>query len=507
MGEYEHIADYIDFSSMTDDSRLLLRDQYGELTAKKFREQVWQIAWWLHTHDLFDQPVGVLAEHQIDTICLYMGVLASGNYYVPIQPDMKVARLKKICRQADVHVILSGQETVSESWDQLEHVSVIGLQAICDAGYRCDPECEKRLAECRRQLPEHAPMYVIFTSGSTGEPKGIIKTHRALIVFLRAYMERFGFDESDRLASQTPFYFDASAKDIFLALKLRCELHILDARLFVAPLRLAEYLEQNQITVLQWVPSALCMLSRFRVFDEVALHTLKKVLFVGEPMPLDQLDIWRTALPHTEFHNLYGASEMAGICMSWQVSGMLRGRNALPIGYPLPCCDVFLVADGQLVTQEHVVGEIYVRGETLASGYLSDAVRSAEVFADSPCGELPAGIYYRSGDLAKYDEDGALVFVARCDDQIKHMGHRIELGEISGALAAETDVVEVCCIYEKQKIVLFYEGSLSAAQVRRSLKEKLSDYMLPNKVIRLDVFPHNANGKIDRQKLRDFFCK
>ena len=497
------IIDYLELEKMTgaEAEQLFLKDENGTLTRREFFEKVMQTAGWLHNEGCFNEPVGVFSAHMAETLWLYLGVLVSGNYYVPLQPDLNQERFEKIRTKTGMRILLTGAETVSREWKQDADVCFVPREKIAEI--EMDSAMEKEFADCRKNLPENAPMYVIFTSGSTGEPKGIVKTHRGMISFLESYIREFDFRESDRLASQTPFYFDASAKDIFLALKLKCQLHILDERMFVAPIRLAQYLKEEQITVIQWVPSALCMLSRFRVFDQVSLTGLKKVLFVGEVMPVNQLKIWMEALPDTEFVNLYGASELAGVCMSYPVRTLSDTEECLPIGYPLPGCEVFLVRDGHVLKDPGEIGEIYVRGDTIAAGYLDDPERSAEVFVEQPCVELPRAFYYKSGDLARYDEQGALVFVSRGDYQIKHMGHRIELGEIESVVMKMSQIASCCCMYEKQKMILFYEGAPDRKEVRGYLKDRLASYMLPNKILQVAQMPRNANGKADRNALKE----
>lgn len=503
----ENIVDAIGLDSYANDRTevVMLKDDTQQFTQRMIWERTIKVGMWLHQQGIFNAPVGVVATHTADTLMLYLGVLASGNYYVPLQPEIPEERVKSICMQTGLQVILGGEMPEGRLEPFVENVRWIGYNEFDSISV--DKESACILSDCRKQLPEHAWMYVIFTSGSTGEPKGIKKTHRAMIRFLDSYIKEFGFTQSDRLANQTPFYFDASAKDIYLALKLKCYLTVIDEHLFVQPLRLAEYLKEEHISVIQWVPSALCMLSRFQVFRQVSLPELKKVFFVGEAMPVSQLKIWMEALPDTAFTNLYGASEMAGVCMGWCVKRPLDDKEALPIGYPLPGCEVFLVGNGAVIREAGKTGEIYVRSETLAAGYLADAERTAKVFAEKPCEELPDGVYYRSGDLARYDTEGALVFVSRDDDQIKHMGHRIELGEISSVLTGLDGIRGACCIYEREKIVLFYEGSPQKAQVKGFLKEKLADYMMPNRIVQMDQLPHNSNGKVDRQRLKQIFLQ
>ena len=236
------------------------------------------------------------------------------------------------------------------------------------------------------------------------------------------------------------------------------------------------------------------------MLSKVDLSTLQKVLFVGEVFPPKQLKIWMDALPQTEFINLYGSSEMSGICTFYRIKE-LTGEQNVPMGYPLSNSQVYLIDDGQLVTEPDKVGELYILSDALAAGYLKDEERTAAVFTRRPLADLPEGTYYRSGDLAKYGAAHELIFVSRRDYQIKHMGHRIELGEIESVTLGIPGVEKCCCLYRDSKIILFFEGSIDKAELSRQLRERLLPYMIPNKLTAMESLPLNANGKVDRTQL------
>lgn len=484
---FQNVMDYLGFGDDIKDDFdfVLFIDKDKRFTFREFCQKVAQAAFHFIEKGVLHQPVAVVADHCTDTLAWYLGALASGNYYVPVNPDIKEDKLERI-------------------------KSLAGISHVCRGGLDCPrqfsddelSEAFRTFQDIYRNVPADLPMYVIFTSGSTGEPKGIIKTHQGMISFIDAYVREFHFNRDTCLASQTPFYFDASAKDIFTALKVRCPMHMLDSKLFLMPLKLGEYIRDNHINTLQWVPSALSILSTLKVFEKADLTTIQKVLFVGEVFPPKQLKAWMEALPDTEFVNLYGSSEMSGICAFYRVKEM-PANGSVPIGYPLSNSRLYLVDDGKVIHEPDVVGEIYVASDALAAGYLKDAEKTAAVFTGRPSPDLPEGTYYRSGDLAKYGKDDELVFVSRRDYQIKHMGHRIELGEIETITLGVPGVEKCCCIYHDSKITLFYTGSIDKAGLSRQLRERLLSYMVPNKVVWMENLPLNANGKIDRTQLLD----
>ena len=217
-------------------------------------------------------------------------------------------------------------------------------------------------------------------------------------------------------------------------------------------------------------------------------------------MAPEQLHRWMEALPQVEFVNLYGASEMAGICAFCRIDGEeFAATGEIPIGYPLSNSRIRLMDEAQREVREPgTKGEIWLCSEALADGYLGDEEKTKEKFVKKEdC------LWYRTGDQAVYDEKGRLVFAGREDFQIKHMGHRIELEEIDKTTQTIPEITAACCVYAKNKLVLFYEGSLDKAELTRLLKEKLPDYMMPNRLEWLEQMPVNAHGKKDRKFLEN----
>lgn len=444
------------------------------------------------------QPVGVLAERSAETLILFFGVLYSGNFYVPLDPDMPTEKLKTILSDAGISVLLGTQETELR---------------LAEAEYQGHYYTLQDAPEADCPLPDtdaDEPLYMVYTSGSTGKPKGVLKSHRAEISYIEAYSRTFSFSSDEIIGNQTPFYFDASGKDIYLMLKLGCTMEILPTQLFSMPTQLIEYLNQKGVTFASWVPTAISIVAQLNPFSLVTPTTLKKLFFVGEVMPMKHLNKWRSVLPDIQCVNLYGQSELAGICCYYEVKGDYPNDAVLPIGKPLSNCHVYLVDRETViaVSDTNHIGEIYIASDALAVEYWNDGEKTRSSFQVLDFGNGPERCF-KTGDLAQYDADGNLLFAARTDFQIKHAGHRIELGEIETVAGALDDIGRCCCLYdtEKKKIVLFCqlsEGvSKTGREIQSLLRTKLSSYMVPGKVILMERLPLNANGKIDRQKLKE----
>ena len=361
------------------------------------------------------------------------------------------------------------------------------------------------LAARRRQAVDVDPLYINFTSGSTGVPKGVTVSHRSVLDFIPQFAEIFGITQNDILGNQAPFDFDVSVKDLYTALYTGAKVQIIPRAYFSQPTNLMDYLADHEVTILVWAVSAMCFVSIMNGFSYRIPSRVRQVLFSGEVMPIKHLMKWKSALPHARFVNLYGPTEITCNC----TYAILPDRDfapdeALPIGRAFPNEKVFLLDENDaLVTVPGQAGEICVSGTALALGYYADPVRTAQAFTQNPLNTNWYERVYRTGDLARYDESGSLYYIGRRDFQIKHMGHRVELGEIEAAAMRCDAVTRACCTFdaERQRLHLFYTGSCEKAALLAALKESLPPFMQPNTAVQLDEMPLNKNGKIDRTAL------
>ncbi len=504
----ENVMELLERTARRMPDQVALAQEDLQLTFGQFYALVRAVGKWLRERGLAGKAVGVAAVQSVYTPVLFLGVACAGGCYVPLNPDLPREKLAAIVADCQMPVVLT--------WGKVEAVAALGAACVDvgalnlaeDAGTRnfAQDAGTRNFAEDAEAPPTvsaDTPLYLIYTSGSTGQPKGIQKSHGAVLSFVRAYCQTFDFGPKDVIGNQTPFFFDASAKDLYMTLAVGCRLEIIPRRLFLSPVRLIEYLNARKVSIISWVPSALSIVSQFDTFRTVRPESLRRVMFVGEVFPMKQLNRWRSACPEIDYVNLYGSSELAGVCCFYPVTGEFSDTDTLPVGKPLPNCQVLLMKDGNVIDRPEELGEIYVASSALADGYYHDAEKTAASF---PVMGQPPRRYFRSGDLARYDAEGNLVFAARSDFQIKHMGHRIELGEIETAASALPGVTACCCVYDakRQKILLYVQGEgVEEKRLRLALREKLADYMAPSKVTVLPELPRNANGKIDRAALQN----
>lgn len=360
------------------------------------------------------------------------------------------------------------------------------------------------LSDMRRNFYDKMPLYVNFTSGSTGVPKGVVVGHASVIEFIREFTAVFKITDEDILANQAPFDFDVSVKDIYSGLFTGARVALIPRNYFSSPAVLMDYLTDNRVTVLIWAVSAMCFVSIMNGFEYKTPDTIRKVMFSGELMPVKQLNKWKRFLPDAMYVNLYGPTEITCNCTYHILDREYEKDEIIPIGIPFRNEKVFLLdEEDKEIKLPGVEGEICVSGSCLALGYYKDSEKTAVSFVQNPLNNRYAETIYRTGDLGKYDDTGVLFYTSRKDFQIKHMGQRIELSDIDVSAMSVDGVSRACSIYDDKhkKIILFYTGDIEKEELSEEIHEKLPPFMLPSKTIRLDEFPLNKNGKIDRTAL------
>ncbi len=447
------------------------------------------------------KPVVVYLEKSKEVLVSFLGIAFSGCFYSPIDVDMPKSRVDKILEVLKPEIVITNRKLKS-TFEEFEYNGdFITYEDVIQ-----QENDEKIISSCLSRIIDTDLLYVLFTSGSTGVPKGVSICHRSVIDYTDWVSETFEITENDRFGNQAPFYFDNSILDIYTCIKTGATLYIIPKKLFFQPVPLLEYLRDNCINTIFWVPSALIVVSKLKAFRNVDLSsTLKRVLFCGEVMPNKQLNIWRKYLPNLTYANLYGPTEITDACTYYIVDREFSDDEPLPIGVPMRNTDILVLNDhDELVTGEEV-GELCVRGSSLAMGYYNNPEKTKVAFVQNPLNKAVPEIIYRTGDLVKYNENNEIIYLSRKDFQIKHMGHRIELGEIETAVSSLDEITLCCCLYdvERSKIVLFIDANLEREYIMEKLRTLIPEYMIPGKVVYLENMPINANGKIDRVKLKD----
>ena len=484
-------------------NKLALQDISGNITYQEYRSKSLAIAYKIVELNKGEmkKPVVVYLEKGKEVLVSFMGVAYSGCFYSPIDTEMPPSRVNKILEVLKPEIVI----TTNKLKTNFEKFNFYGSYIIYEETI-CSEEDETAVKPYTEKIVDTDLLYVLFTSGSTGVPKGVSICHRSVIDYIDWVTETFNITQKDTFGNQAPFYFDNSILDIYSCMKTGATLNIIPKKLFFQPVPLLEYIKYNKINTIFWVPSALIVVSKLKAFRNVDLSdTLKRVLFCGEVMPNKQLNIWRKFLPNVTYANLYGPTEITDACTYYIVDREFSDDEPLPIGIPMSNTDILVLNDEDKLVTDDEVGELCVRGTSLAMGYYNNPEKTRSAFVQNPLNKAVPEIIYRTVDLVRYNEYREIIYISRKDFQIKHLGHRIELGEIETAISSLEEVTLNCCLYDEknQRIVLFVDAQVDRDYIKERIEKLVPEYMIPGKVIYLENMPINANGKIDRIKLKE----
>jgi amino acid adenylation domain-containing protein len=482
--------------------KIAYADENSGATFREVYDKSRAIGTFISKEGYYNEPVVVFMGKHPSTIITFYGVIYAGCYYVPIDEEMPKHRIELIFQSLNPKVVICDSDTVNKTEDFGYKGKVYQYEDIIKTTVD-----DSILANIRERQIDTDPIYIVFTSGSTGIPKGVVACHRSVIDYIENLSDVLKINEDTVFGNQTPLYVDACLKELYPTLKFGATTYIIPKSLFMFPLKLVEFLNEKKINTVCWVVSALTMISAFGAFEKDVPRYLHTIAFGSEVFPIKQFKLWRQYLPNARFINLYGPTECTGMSCYYEVNRDFELDEAIPIGRPFKNTDIILLDDENKRAKQGETGEICIRGTSLTLGYYRNFEKTNEVFVQNPLNTSYPELIYRTGDLGRYNERGELVFVSRKDNQIKHMGHRIELGEIEVVANMQPEIKSACCIFDdiKKKIVLYYVGDISKADVAGFLKQKLPRYMVPNMIEQLDVMPLTSNGKINRVLLKESY--
>lgn len=495
-----NVLEYLESTALRVPEKIAFFNDEESISFSSVLNKARSIGTFLSKQGYYNEPVVVFMGKKPSTIVSFLGVVYSGNYYVPIDDEIPRHRIELILSNLKPKAMICDDKTkeLARDYGFEGSIYLYNDMVACMAD-------EVLLGQIRRRAIDTDPIYIVFTSGSTGVPKGVVACHRSVIDFIENLSGVLRFNENTIFGQQVPLYVDACLKEIYSTLKFGASNCLIPKDLFMFPIKLVEYMNKYKINTVCWVVSALTIISGFGTLKTMVPKHLHTIAFGSEVMPIKQLKIWREYLPNAKFYNLYGPTEATGMSCYYEVVKDFELDELIPIGQPFKNTDILLLTEDRKLAKKGEVGEICIRGTPLTLGYYNDFEKTGEVFIQNPLNKYYPELIYCTGDLGKYNEEGDLVFISRKDNQIKHMGHRIELGEIEIVINMLEGIQSACCLFDnnKKKILLFYVGRPDKASVSSYLKDKLPRYMVPNQIYKLENMPYTTNGKVNRNYLKE----
>jgi amino acid adenylation domain-containing protein len=443
--------------------------------------------------------VGICLNRSLDMVVALLGVLKSGGAYVPLDPSYPVKRLSFMLEDARIQVLVTETsllgslpmgmaQTISmdEDWRDISTNSATRVEGCID---------NSNLA------------YVIYTSGSTGLPKGVGVTHEGMVNYVNWASQAYKITQGSGSPVYSSLAFDLTVTSIYPALLSGGCLEVLSKAAGME--ELAQHLESSDYSLLKLTPSHLRMLSLILGQSAKGAHGARALVIGGEALKYSDLELWRKTSSKTRLINEYGPTETVVGSTIYEVKDECSPGD-VPVGKPIANTEIYILDTNLEPVPVGVPGELFIGGAGLARGYVNRPSLTAERFLANPYGK-PGARMYRTGDAARWRNDGNLEYLGRNDQQVKIRGFRIELGEIEAMLESHPSVAQSVVLTREdqpgeQRLVAYVlkrtgAPMSSASDLGDYLRAGLPEHMVPAVVVELEKWPLNHNGKIDRENL------
>jgi surfactin family lipopeptide synthetase A len=461
-----------------------------QLTYRELNQRANQLAWYLLKRGVGPEVhVGLCVDRRLGMVIALLGILKAGAAYVPLDPRVPDDRMSFILSDAKPRIVLTEEKLKRD---------VFGKDSILlDSDWKVIAEESKENPD--KKLSPQALAYVMYTSGSTGKPKGVPIEHGSVVNLLRSMRREPGLTCDDVLLAVTTLSFDIAGLEIYLPLISGARLVIASSEDVVDGNRLRDLLNENRVTFMQATPAT------WRLLLEAGWQGSPdlKILCGGEALPPELAR--ELTVRAGSVWNVYGPTETTIWSTAYRVTG--REEASIPIGRPIANTSIYILDPAHNPVPINVTGEIYIGGDGLARGYLNRPELTAERFVANPLAPHRSARLYRTGDLGCYKANGDIEYAGRVDSQVKLRGMRLELGEIEAVLESHPEVREavVALTAEQQRLAAFLRMESgngqgpSSGELRRFVRARLPDQMVPASYSRLEQWPLLPSGKVDRQ--------
>lgn len=484
-------------------NKIAVRFMDETITYKDINSKANQIANLLKNEKMnVEEPVAICFDKSITMIIAIIGIIKAGGYYVPLDPSLPVDRLTKILDQVNPNFLLTDNKNENK-FGKACVTSIHNLEKLDYDRYR-DINISK-------EYTIDNLIYTIFTSGTTGEPKGVQVEHKNVLNHLQGILHYMEVDKPLNYTLLTTIAADLSVTPIFASLTTGGSLHVIPESMITDSVMLSSYCRVHDIHCIKLVPSHM----------EALLHGQNTSMFIpeyiilgGEQLKWSLVDKIKETNAACKIFNHYGPTEVTVGVMANDVDRIVRKGNVIPLGQPYGRSTILLLDEYMNPVEKGRVGEIYITGLGITRGYYKNDSLTASKYKQNCFQEGEnESILYKTGDLARVDDNDQLEFISRVDHQVKIRGFRVELNEIQAQIDKISSIQDSAVVARINKnnetiiravIVFKNQGQENLDEVKEILSKKLPNYMLPQEYLTLESLPLNKNGKVDRQYLTNY---
>ncbi|MFT5892781.1 MAG: amino acid adenylation domain-containing protein, partial [Dokdonia sp.] len=502
----KNIIELIDIQCENNKKAIAIQNQDQQITYENLYKESNQFSRYIVTNYQAqkDALFGMMLSRSINMVKSILGTWKSGSAYVPIGTSLPDDNVLQIIENANLKAIITDDTSVLEQLSRLDvKVPIIDLTKIQN-------DLEKQLdTPLKKVINDNDLAYVIYTSGSTGKPKGVMIEHLGMVNHIGSKIKELSIDNNSIVAQNAPHTFDISVWQLFSSLVTGGKCIIYNTDVIVDVKKFFNHIVEDQITVLELVPSYLLeLLLHIESKEKSEDLKLESVILNAETLTKSMVDRWLSLYPSIPIVNTYGATEVSDD-MSHYIMTVVPESYSVPVmRYPIQNFEVHIIDENMREVPVGVQGEIILASPCVGRGYLNDKEKTEKAFLKGPIKGLTLkNRIYKTGDLGKFMPNGTLEFIGRNDNQVKILGHRIELDAIENVISALPEVKNTKAIADtdKQRITLYYiaDQEIEKSILETTILNKLPKYMLPSVFVQMDIFPLTKNGKIDKKSLPD----
>lgn len=494
--ENKSIVDRFEEQAECTPAALAVAFENKQLSYKELNERSNQLAHYLRESGVREEMlVPLCVQRSFEMIVGILGILKAGGAYVPIDPQYPPERINYILEDTHATILVCDKENRSKF--QTLHVDTIvelGQDTPCiNKQHHTNPPTSIR--------PDNLA-YVIYTSGSTGKPKGVMIEHAGVVNLIQAQSRLFNITGDEKILQFSNYCFDASVEQIFLALFNGASIILVSEEILLHTGLFVNFLKEEKITHLHATPLFLETLP--------AIHNgyLKRVIAGGDICKKELMERW---IQIVDFYNEYGPTETTVTAVEYKANEEKSKQLAwVPIGRPVTNTQVYILDKEEQLCPVGVPGELCIGGVQVGRGYLNLVQLTADKFIADQFSKEPERMLYKTGDLARWLDDGNIEYLGRRDDQVKIRGYRMELGEIESVLRMNESVKDAVVLAKEDKegnkrlvgYIVPY-GVFNKETAESYLRSKLPGYMIPAIWVELKNLPLTSSGKINKKALPD----